>query len=205
LPAEKIGNYIRRKLGKSEVSRKDLAETPLGKFLGLSTAAVGATASILLAAPYVASMSAAAISRFAFLKGKLSLAAGGVATYFGLKNVLDYKGGELEVMRGILAQYTEDGEKVQALASQGADPITELEILMTYSEEIDYCESVIKEIGNDNIEFRYKREYIKDMGDIRTARTAVQRRIDAILKIMETGSATVNPEALMYLMGMLEE
>ena len=204
----KIGNAIGNGLVKSGIidsftpqTEEELAQTGFGKGLGLATSGVAAVTAAIAAAPYIATAGAAVASKSLFVAGALSTAVAGVASYFGYRQVLDYKGGELDTMRSTLAKYTEDGEKMQALVSLGADPEGELNILYQYAEEINYAEATIKNIGKDNILFGYEKEWIEDMMAIRTARTAVQRRIEAVTNIALTGGAEVDPVGLMYTIG----
>ena len=184
---------------------EDLQKTLFGKYLGNATLGVAAAASILYASPYVAKLFASGTAKTAMTAklGILGKASGLVATYFGTKQVLDYKGGELETMRGIISSFTEDGERLQALALQGGDPVTILAILQEMSDEVDYAESVIKDIGNKNIQFRYEKEYIKDMQKIRSARLALQRRTDAVTNIALQGGTSIDPEGLMYIASLI--
>ena len=195
---EFIGKLLTGKATKEEIFTE-------AKNFATGAAISGGAMAIVAASPALASIMAGITAKSVFLTGALGTAVTAVSGYFGYKQVLDYKGGELDNMRGILSQYTEDGEKIQALVLQGADPITELEILFTYVDEINYAEATIKQIGNDNIMFRYEKEWIQDMGDIRTARTAVQRRIDAVLRIMQTGGVTTNPQELIYTVASIEK
>ncbi len=211
-PATIFGNLIGQRLetagvieGFTPQTSKELAESTFGKALGLSTLAASVAVAATLAGPPAAAMAAGVASKSVFAAGALGTAVTAVSGYFGVKQVLDYKGGELETMRGILSQYTEDGEKIKALASLGADLVTELEILHTYAEEVDYAEATIQQIGIDNIQFRYEKEWIQDMGDIRTARTAIQRRVDELNEIAGRGTITIDPTSLVYTIDQAEK
>lgn len=193
-----------KKYGRTSGSK--LAKTAFGKFLGTATVGATGAAGVLLAAPVVAGVfSAQVASAAAGLKiGILSTAVGSIGAYFGTKQVLDYKGGELETMRSTIGSMTEDGERIQALATQGGDLVTLYQTLQDMSLEIDNAEAVIKDIGNKNIQFRYEKEYIEDMKRVRSARLAIQRRVQAIENIAATGQTVINPEALMFIASTFE-
>lgn len=206
IPAAIGGNLITAGIEKltgkefGRVTAAGLADTDFGKFLGNATLGAGALGATLAAYPVLASVFAGNIVTKVMATKILSLngAMGAVAGYFGTKQVLDYKGGELDTMRDLVGSFTEDGERLQSLTLQGLDPETTLEILQSMSNEVDEAESVIKQIGNNNIQFRYEKEYFKDMKDIRSARLALQRRTDAVINIAQTGSANLQPEVLVY-------
>jgi hypothetical protein len=210
-----IGNMTTKALevitGKQygRTSGKELAQTTFGKILGTGILATGIPLAAIYASPLMAKvfatkvMTASIAAKSTVLLGGLGLT--GVTAYFVKGQVLDYKGGELDTMRSIVGSYTEDGERMQALVTQGGDPVATLELLQKMSDEIDYAESVIKEIGNKNVQFRYEKEWLEDMKDIRSARLALQRRAQAIYQISATGKVTLDPNGLMQIAAEFDE
>ena len=164
--------------------------------LGVGAAALG----LLTAYPLLVKASAgASVTKSMTAKlGIFSSVVGGLTAYFIGRQVTDYRGGELDTMREMVGSFTEDGERLQSLVLEGMEPETALLVLEKMSDEVDYAESVIKEIGNKNIQFRYEKEYLADMQTIRSARLALQRRIRAVINIAQTGSANLDPESLLY-------
>lgn len=122
-----------------------------------------------------------------------------ITSFFLTRQVLDYKGGELDTMREMVGSFTEDGERLQAFATQGGDIETVLTLLQDMSDEIDFAEARIKDIGNNNIAFKYDKEYLRDLQKIRSARAAITRRVSAVINIAAEGRAQVNPGELMYI------
>lgn len=182
------------KLVTGKATKEEIIEE--AKNLVVGGAIAGSAIGFIAASPALTAGFAAAAVKASSATGILSTAIGGATSYFIGKNVLDYKSGELDNVRGSLAKYTEDGEKMQALVLQGASPELELQIMLQYVEEINEAEAGIQAIGNDNVQFRYEKEWRDDMQTIRTARTAVQRRIDAVLQIIATGAANLPGEEL---------
>lgn len=195
--AEAIAKEKREFLGRlitGKASKKEIIEE--AKKFATGAAIVGTAIAVVLASPTLAAFFGRTAAAKIFGTGTLKTAAAGVSAYFIGRNVLDYKGEELDNMRSILSQYTEDGEKIEALANQGAPVDVELRILSTYVDEINFAEQKIKEIGRNNIQFQYSKEWIQDMGDIRTARLAVLRRIDSITNKIEIQGIEINPEGI---------
>jgi len=171
------------------------------KLKGIAKLGVGAAAlGFLLGSPLLAKFSATstATKSMAAKLGIFSSVIGGLSAYFIGRQVTDYRGGELDTMREMIGSFTEDGERLQALATQGADPSEILSTLQDMSEEIDYAEATIKEIGIKNIQFRYEKEYLRDMQKIRSARLAIRRRVEAVINIVQTGQASLDAGSLIY-------
>jgi len=171
------------------------------KLKGIAKLGVGAAAlGFLLGSPLLAKFSATstATKSMAAKLGIFSSVIGGLSAYFIGRQVTDYRGGELDTMREMIGSFTEDGERLQALATQGADPSEILSTLQDMSEEIDNAEATIKDIGIKNIQFRYEKEYLRDMQKIRSARLAIRRRVEAVINIVQTGQASLDAGSLIY-------
>ncbi|KKN36387.1 hypothetical protein LCGC14_0774250 [marine sediment metagenome] len=195
-PFEFAANKARVAAGKEELSAEDFAKTGGGKVAALFFAGAFAIGAVTAGAVVASAMTV----KIALLGGVISSVGG----FFVGGEVVDYRGGKLDTMRNIIGSFTEDGERLQAIATQGGDINTTLRILNDMADEVDHAESVIQEIGNLNIEFRYDEEWRDDMQAVRSARLALQRRTDAIINIALTGRTTFSAEDLVALASLYE-
>ncbi len=204
IPAVKIGNMITGLLETltgedfGETTVEELAQTPAGKALGLATLGVAGTLAAITANPILASITARStvVSSMAAKIGALNGITKSLAVAAAGGGLLNWDGLEMATQRNIIGGFTEDGERLEALARQGLPSEFELNILNQMMEEVNYAESVLKDSGNTNILNRVATKYLDDMRRIRSARLALFRRIQAIENIALTGGAQLSPEEL---------
>ncbi len=160
----------------------------------------------VLALPFAAQFAARSVigktvaASSGFVKGIISTillgaAGGGIATI---------NRGEINTMRKRISGIVEDGEKIEASVKNGLDPIFAIEQLTTMSETIDSSEDALKQLGILNVQYRFGKEFLADMDDIVTARTAILRRVEAIENIVATGQAVLDPQALVMTVSQFE-
>ena len=111
--------------------------------------------------------------------------------------VLDFRGKEMEVYRGQIQKVIEDGERIEASNKNGFDTTDTIQLLTTISEEVNFAESRIKELGINNFEYRVSKEYLLDQDKVRSARIALERRLEAVVNLAATGQIVIDPQALM--------
>ena len=163
----------------------------------------GMGAGALIAAPYLLPAVATKVVTGSVL-GKLGsipflkTAIAGVAIYTVGAGIFDYRGDEMDVLRQGLKKVVEDGERIEAASRNGLPTGDTISILTTMADEVSSAEIRIKELGNNNLQYRVSKEYILDAQNVRSSREALLRRVLAVENMAATGQAALNPEALMY-------
>lgn len=188
------------------VTSEEYAKTTQGKFVGnliLGTAtAAGITATAVLAAPIVTSAASSTLGASIIGTGGsatlLKTATAGLALFIVGKGVFDFRGDEMDTHRGRVQKVIEDGERIEASVRNGLPATDTIPLLEAISEEVDFAEQRIKELGEFNVQYRVSEEYLLDMSRIRSARLALQRRVIAIENIAATGTAAYDPVSLLY-------
>ena len=170
--------------------------TEAKKFVTAGAVVGGLAAGLTLAAPLVAAAAAReVIKKFVSSEvGKLAIAAG--AVFVGGK-LTDINRGEIATARKIIQGMVEEGERIEADVRNGLDPAFAVERLSTMAEEIENAESTIKLATIHNIRYRADDESKADQQAIIKAREAIRRRLRAVENIAVTGTAALNPEALL--------
>ncbi len=126
--------------------------------------------------------------------GKLAIAAAGI--FIGGK-LTDLNRGEISTSRKIIQGMVEEGERIEADVRNGLDPGFAVDRLSTMADEIENAESAIKLATIYNIKYRLDKESLADQQSIIKAREAIRRRLRAVENIAVTGTAALNPEALL--------
>ena len=205
-PIAQLLNLYGNATGKEQFTIEEMSKTTLGKALGLSSlgaaaAAVGVGA--FFAIPAIAGVLGgtaigASIIGVGGSSTALTASVVGLGVFFGAKNLLDIEGNEMNQYRQSLKKVVEDGERIEAAVRNGMPIGLALELLGTMEQEVSFAESRLKELGITNAEYRISKEYLLDQQNARSAREALLRRVLAIQNIAATGTAAVNPEALLF-------
>ncbi len=205
-PNEWIASREFQPLGITGVSAsKQLLEDPKGqlKRAGVELAIGASVGGLSLGALSQLAARATMVTKVLGSKGivtALSVATTGLGIFVVGPGVFDYRGDEMETHRKIVQGVIEVGERIEA-ANRNSDPITApetIELLTTISSEVDRAEQRIKELGIYNVQYRFAKEYLDDMDNIRSARIALLRRIDAVVNTAATGQAAFRPEELLF-------
>lgn len=174
----------------------EFAKTKLGKIIGNLNLA-GAAAALGLSGQAVAAAAGPAVAQTsigAFVGtsiGKLV----GISVLGGLVDQLTR--GKIGTARKIIAGMVEEGERIEADVRNGLDPNFAIDRLTEMADQIDNAEEVIKNKGKFDITYRLSDAYLADQQAIVKSREALRRRFDAVINIANTGTAALNPEALM--------
>ncbi len=161
---------------------------------------VGAGIAAVFAAPHLAVFASRSVIGKA-VTGKagsvpgLRIAIEGLALFAFGGAVFDFQGSEMEVYRGQVQKVIEDGERIEASNKNGFPTSDTIELLNTISEEVNFAEQRIRELGNNNIQYRVSKEYLLDASKIRSARIALNRRVEAVINLAATGQIVINPQA----------
>ena len=156
----------------------------------------GVAAGLIFAAPLVAATAVRVVigKVVASQVGKLAIAAAGI--FIGGK-LTDLNRGEISTSRKIIQGMVEEGERIEADVRNGLDPGFAVDRLSTMADEIENAESAIKLATIYNIKYRLDKESLADQQSIIKAREAIRRRLRAVENIAVTGTAALNPEALL--------
>lgn len=178
------------------ISKEDLQREAKNAAIGIGI--VGGA----LAAPVALSSATTAI-KGAILGGKgsipgLAAATAGIGAFVVGPGIFDFRGDEMDNLRTALQKVVEDGERIEAAARNGLPTGDTINILTQMDEEISFAESRLKEIGNNNVQYRVSKEFRLDMARVRSAREAILRRVLAVENIAATGQAAVDPAALLF-------
>lgn len=140
--------------------------------------------------------------------GASALPGGGLISaglaYFGGSELVDWKGGKMNTLRQGITKTVEDGERIEASVRNGMDPALGIKQIENIIGELDNAEIEIQNLGNHNLDYRYSAEYIQDMKNIRSARSVANRRILAIENMAVSGTAAINPDALLFHLSQFE-
>lgn len=185
------------------LSAEELGKTKLGKAIGFATIAAGAAAFAPFIAPFVAQVAAKstilkAVTGTGGSVPALRTAIEGLGIFLGVGAIFDFEGKEMDTFRKKIQGVIEDGERIEASARNSADTTDTIFLLQTISEEVNFAEQRIKELGFFNIEYRSSKEFVDDMDNIRSARIALLRRLDAVENIAATGAGALRPEELLF-------
>lgn len=174
------------------------------KKLGTGLAIAGAAIGAVLAVPALATAAYTTVARTSVglnvgkLSGSVKSLGVTVGALFGLGKAFDFEGGEMNVYRASLRSVVEDGERLEAAARNGSPTTDSIELLTEMNEEVKAAEARIKELGVYNLNYRINSKFVEDQIKVRSARKALERRILAVENLAATGTAIVNPEALMF-------
>jgi hypothetical protein len=127
--------------------------------------------------------------------GLLSFAAFGGA---GAVAIFDAQGGEMRTLRKGIQKITEDGERIEASSKNSGETTDTILLLEIMADEVTFAEQRLKELGENNVQYQFSKEYITDAQNVRSARIALKRRAEAVENLAATGQAVLNPQAVLY-------
>ena len=162
------------------------------KNFGTGVAITGAAVSSIIVIPVAAGIVMS--SKVASLVSGLALATGGILA--GGK-LTDIDRGNIATARNIIQGMVEEGERIEADVRNGLDPSLAVDRLSQMADEIVNAESEIKKASIFNLKYRIDDESTRDQQAIIKAREAIRRRLRAVENIAATGTAALNPEALL--------
>ena len=210
VPIKQLQNAFAFATGGKKLTNKQIAETKLGKALGLTVlgtdAALAAYFTIPAVTQFVASSTIAktVLGAGGSVPG-LTTAIAGVGLFLGFERVFDFGGGEMDVLRQGIKKVVEDGERIEASGRNGYLTSDSIPLLMTMAEGVASAEARIKELGNFNVEYRVDKEFILDQQNARSAREAILRRVLAVENTAATGQASLRPEELLFNLAQFEK
>lgn len=129
------------------------------------------------------------------IAGKGIGSAGGVlATMLGIKTLADFRGGEIDKLKGQLSAIEGSASSLSSGASAGADPNFTLEVLQDMDNDLNQAEIKLKELGEQNIDWRVSKEYREFQEKIRTTRLNLLERARTTRNLAVVGTASPTPE-----------
>ena len=206
-PSVGIGNFITGVLeditGKQfgRTSTKELAQTGIGKTLGLAIDAVGAAAVVGLgftATGFIAQKAATTTiaTKVGLSTGLLKTVLGTAFILGGAASITDVERGEITTAKNRIARITEQGERLLGATTSGLPIPFTFAQLQRMVDSVNEAEATIKQKGIFNIKFRTGKEYLDLEEDIVDARLALVRRLEELEEIAKTGTRPTNPEEL---------
>ena len=210
-----IGNFIGAVLDKAGIVEfkgqnvSELADTKIGKALGLAIAAVGTATVVAMGATAVAFLAqrvaqTTVVAKVGLSTGTLKTIFGTALLVGGATSVFDIERGEITTAKNRLARITEQGERLLGATTSGLPIPFTFRQLQRMSDTVNEAESDLKFLGNNNIKFRSGKEYKDLEDDIVDARLALVRRLEELEQIARTGVRPTNPEELILFAGDFE-
>ena len=201
-PAELLGRTLDKVTGQDpEIhlqNLKNFEKTKFGKVVGgIGTATMAVMGASMIPAAAVATATKWISATMSAKIGLLGTATAGLGAFLGGRKAFNWRGEEMDTHRAMIQGMVEDGEKIEASNKNGYPSSDTIELLRTMADEVAFAEQRIKELGENNAEYRFSKEYLDDANNVRTARIALLRRSEAVRNTALTGQSTVDPTALM--------
>lgn len=197
---EKItGNTYGRTSVEEALEKNPIMSRVLGGSLAVAEGALlaigGAAALTTVLASSLATKAAALVS------GKIAATgatlAGLAATGFGVAEVIDIKGSEIDTLKQQIAGYSEISSELRADVEAGMDAGVAVKKIGDMVKSVQEAESRIKQLGSNNIKFRTSKEYLDVQVEALDTRTSLYSALGEIVTLAASGEVGLSPEQLM--------